>query len=225
MALLEARGVGRTFASPEGPRVVLRSLDFSIDAGEHCVIVGPSGAGKSTLLQILAGLDLGYEGSVKLQGTELRSLGDREASRLRGLRIGFIFQRFHLLESHSVLDNVLLGASFVEIPDAERRARDLLGRLGLAGRDREHPARLSGGERQRVAIVRALLAGPAILFCDEPTGSLDVENARIVADLLDAEAARCGAAVVTVTHDPALERRYQRRWCLRDGMLQPMDAP
>jgi len=160
----------------DGParRAALDGVALSIEEGELCCVLGPSGSGKSTLLAILGGLDRAFSGTVELFGKDVSALRDRELSRLRGERIGFVFQAFHLLPHLSVLDNVLAPALFAdEAAGLPARALALLDKLGLADRAEDTPSHLSGGQRQRVAIARALLLRPKLLLCDEPTGNLD----------------------------------------------------
>ncbi len=183
-------------------------------------MLGPSGSGKSTLLGIVGGLDRDYQGKVAVFGEDLRGLSDRALSRLRGDRIGFVFQAFHLLAHLSVLDNVLAPALFTADDAGLRpRALALLERLGLADRALDTPARLSGGQRQRVAIARALLRRPALLLCDEPTGNLDAETGARTIELFRDLHREGGLTVVAVTHEERLAAVATRTLHLRDGRL------
>jgi lipoprotein-releasing system ATP-binding protein len=200
---------------------VLKDLDLSVAAGEVVAIRGASGTGKSTLLHCLGLLDRPDSGSIRLDGDELTTLKDGARSAARARRVGFVFQAFHLLPEFDVLENVLMTARTAGLPlgAAEVRARDLLGRLGLADRARQDVRTLSGGERQRVALCRALLPQPQLLLADEPTGNLDPATAAVVLDQLLDLARQAQASVVIVTHDPAIAARADRRLSLHDGRL------
>ena len=220
MPLLEARGVTKSF--PMGARAVraLRDVDLSVRTGEYCAITGPSGSGKSTLLHVLGGLEDTDAGSVALEGVEYGRLDDAALSRLRLLRMGFVFQRFHLLPVLTALENVELPMSEAGLARAPRRerARELLDFVGLAERAEHRPTQLSGGEMQRVAIARALANRPALLLADEPTGELDLATGRQVLDLL-ARLHRDGMTLVVVTHDEHLAAEATRRIHLLDGRI------
>jgi putative ABC transport system ATP-binding protein len=206
----------------DGParRAALDGVALSIDEGELVAVLGPSGSGKSTLLAVLGGLDRAYAGRVQVFGEDLAALGDRALSRLRGERIGFVFQAFHLLPHLSVLDNVLAPALFARDGGAlPARALSLLDRLGLEGRAGDTPARLSGGQRQRVAIARALLRRPSLLLCDEPTGNLDAETGARTIDLFRDLHREGGLTVVAVTHEERLAAIATRTLALRDGKI------
>lgn len=222
-AVIELVGVERTFAS-EPPVHALRGVDLTVRRGEHLSIVGPSGSGKSTLLNTLGLLDRPTAGSYRLDGVETTDLGDLERTALRGSRIGFVFQAFHLLPYRTVDENVMLAETYRrQRPGRERgsrlaRARESLERVGLGHRSGFRPDRLSGGERQRVAIARALLSDPALLLCDEPTGNLDSENTLSVLELFDDLCAQ-GMTLVLITHDEAVSRRAGQRVRITDGRL------
>jgi putative ABC transport system ATP-binding protein len=220
--LIRTEGLTKHYGDGPARRAALDGVALSIDAGELVAVLGPSGSGKSTLLAVLGGLDRDYQGQVRVFGEDLRALGDRALSRLRGERIGFVFQAFHLLPHLTVLDNVLAPALFaaagaaLELP---ARARALLDRLGLADRAGDTPARLSGGQRQRVAIARALLRRPALLLCDEPTGNLDAETGARTIELFRDLHREGGLTVVAVTHEERLAQVATRTLSLRDGRL------
>jgi lipoprotein-releasing system ATP-binding protein len=221
-AWLEARGLGKSF--PAGGRdgrelVVLRDVDFRLAGGETLAIVGPSGSGKSTLLHLLGTLERPTAGTVTLSGEDVYRLPEPALARLRNQRIGFVFQDAYLLPQYSVLENVLLPALAVRSAGdgARQRAVELLDRVGLAARLRHRPAELSGGERQRAAIARALLNHPALVLCDEPTGSLDHATAAAAADLLFEVVRQEGAMLVIATHSRELAARCGRGLQLRDG--------
>ncbi|MBA3555079.1 MAG: ABC transporter ATP-binding protein [Gemmatimonadales bacterium] len=201
----------------------LRGASLAIDAGEYVAIVGPSGSGKSTLLQLIGGIDTPSGGSVELMGTRLESLSDRELTRLRLTRLGFIFQRFHLLPVFSARENVELPMSEAGVSAGERRARarELLAYVGLGHRAEHRATQLSGGEMQRVAIARALANRPALLLADEPTGELDAATGREILDLfrrLNAD----GTTLVVVTHDEQLAGEASRVVHMLDGRIAPL---
>ncbi|MEM9553101.1 MAG: ABC transporter ATP-binding protein [Acidobacteriota bacterium] len=204
---------------------ILRGVDLALEAGERAVILGPSGSGKSTLLQILGTLDRPTSGQVTIHGEEPFSLDDEALARFRNREIGFVFQEHHLLPQFSVLENVLLptfaAGSKDAVPDARARALELLERVGLSQRLEHRPAELSGGERQRVAVARALICRPTLLLCDEPTGSLDLETAQQVADLLLEIHAAEPSVLIAVTHSLELAARFDRRFELTAGRLEP----
>jgi putative ABC transport system ATP-binding protein len=203
------------------PQDLWRGLELTVGEGEFVAVEGQSGSGKSTLLHIIGGLDRAYEGEVHVFGTHLRSLSDARLSALRHARIGFVFQSFNLLPELTALENVLLPDFFGDgIPDADRRARQALERVGLSGKAQARPTALSGGERQRVAIARALLAGPSLLLADEPTGNLDARTGEgIIAVFRDLH--REGMTLLVVTHEVRVSRAASRVLVLRDGVLVP----
>ncbi len=220
--VLELRGVRRTFRPPGGAaREVLGGVDAAVGAGEAVAMVGRSGSGNSTLLHLAAGLDEPDAGEVRVLGRALGGLSDRERSLLRRDRVGVVFQFFHLLGHLSALENALLPSLVAGDPAAaaEARARDLLGRAGLSGREADPVARLSGGEMQRVALCRALQRRPALLLADEPTGNLDEASAEQVLALLLALAREEGSALVLVTHSAEVARRADRVLHLAAGRL------
>lgn len=224
--LLEMDRVTKSYPMPDGPAVeVLRDVTLGVRAGESVAIVGPSGSGKSTLLNIAGTLEAASSGSVRLAGRDLGGLDERELAALRSSRIGFVFQKHHLLPQCTVLENVLLPAlaGGGRISSRTRaKARDMLARVGLGERERHLPGQLSGGESQRAAVVRALINDPAILLADEPTGSLDHAAAAALGDLL-VELGRDGLTMIVVTHSADLAARMTRRLRLIDGRLMPGD--
>ncbi|OKI06172.1 macrolide ABC transporter ATP-binding protein [Streptomyces sp. CB02923] len=217
--VVEFRGVGLTYPGPP-PVEALRACDLTIGRGEYVTVVGPSGSGKSTFLNIVGLLDLPTTGRYLLDGTDAGAAKDAERTGLRGTRIGFVFQAFHLLPHRSARENVELAMLYRRTPRRERcaRAAQALERVGLAHRAEALPTRLSGGERQRVAIARALVSGPSLLLCDEPTGNLDSATAAALLDLLDA-LHRDGMTLVVITHDAQVAARGQRTITIRDGVL------
>lgn len=217
--VIELRALSRTFPGTE-PVHALKSVDLRVDRGDYVSIIGPSGSGKSTLLHILGLLDRPTDGEYMLDGLATGEASDEDRATLRGGRIGFVFQSFHLLPHRTVLDNVLLATLYSGVPRAERRDRALaaLDRVGLNHRLDFLPTVMSGGERQRVAVARAVVAAPAVLLADEPTGNLDSENSAGVLDLFD-ELHADGLTLVVITHDPGVSARAQRRIRIADGLL------
>ena len=195
----------RRFAALDG-------VSIAVAAGTATAIMGPSGSGKSTLLNIIGGLDRPTGGSVTVDGTNLNRLSESALARFRRSRVGIVFQFFNLLNNLSALDNVLIPAQLAGAnrTDAQKRAADLLERLGVARLARQYPARLSGGERQRVAIARALINNPPLLLADEPTGALDTASGEQVLAIL-AELNQSGQTIVLVTHDERLARAHASR--------------
>ncbi|TDE08273.1 ABC transporter ATP-binding protein [Jiangella asiatica] len=213
-------GVGRVFPGPPAVEAV-RDVDLTIQAGEYVSIVGPSGSGKSTLLHLLGLLDRPTHGVYRLDGVDVSTMRERRRTRLRGERIGFVFQAFHLLPHRSVLENVELSMIYLRVPRRERtaRARATLERVGLGHRVDFDPLLLSGGERQRVAIARALVARPSLLLADEPTGNLDTGNAASVLALFD-ELHADGLTLAVITHDDGVSARAERRVRIVDGTVR-----
>ena len=219
---LEARGLHRTYRGVAGPELhILRGVDFTLNWGEAVAIVGASGSGKSTLLHLLGALDRPSEGSVQVGGTDVATLSDEEAAKLRNMRIGFVFQFHHLLRDFNALENVMVPALIRgdSTEAAKSRAAELLGQVGLGARLAHKPRELSGGEQQRVAVARALVNEPYILLADEPTGDLDTATSRDVQDLLFEMKERHGVALVVVTHNRELASKAERVLRLREGVL------
>jgi putative ABC transport system ATP-binding protein len=218
--VIEARGIVKEY--PYGGDAVraLRGVDLDVDAGEMVAVVGPSGCGKSSLLNVLAGIDPPTAGEVRLLGEPLYALGERARSALRLRRLGFIFQRFHLLAVLSAAENVELPMAEAGVPRPERRrrARELLEYVGLGHRLEHRPPHLSGGEQQRVAIARALANRPEVLFADEPTGELDRRTGEEVISLF-ARLNADGTTMVIVTHDPDVARHAGRVVEMADGLV------
>ncbi|MFF4620673.1 ABC transporter ATP-binding protein [Nonomuraea jabiensis] len=211
--------VSREFAA-EPPVRALDRVTLRVERGDYLAIVGPSGSGKSTLLNVLGLLDRPSSGSYRLDGTETTTLRDGARTRLRGDRIGFVFQSFHLLSHRSVVENVMLAEIYRGQARKGRRERALaaLGRVGLGHRTGFAPDRLSGGERQRAAIARALMGEPSLLLCDEPTGNLDSRNTESVLGLFD-ELRGQGMTLVVITHEQEVSERAGRRVRITDGVL------
>jgi len=223
-AAVAAENLGKRVALPERTLTLLEDVSFTVAAGEAVAIVGASGSGKSTLLGLLAGLDAPTEGRVLIDGTPLDSLDEDGRARLRGERVGFVFQSFQLLPMLTARENVMLPLELAGARDPGPRADAILARVGLGERLGHYPRQLSGGEQQRVAIARAFVVEPAILFADEPTGNLDARTGAAVADLLFALNAEHGTTLVLVTHDDKLAQRCARMLRLAAGRLQGDDA-
>ena len=217
--VIELRRLTRTFDG-NPPVHALRDADLVVRPGDYVSIIGPSGSGKSTLLHILGLLDRPTSGDYLIDGVATGTASESDRAALRGGRIGFVFQSFHLLPHRTVLDNVLLATLYSGVPRSERRERALvaLDRVGLSHRLGFMPTVLSGGERQRVAIARAVIASPHVLLADEPTGNLDSTNSAGVLDLFE-ELHRDGLTLVVITHDAAVSARAQRRIRIADGVL------
>jgi putative ABC transport system ATP-binding protein len=219
--LVELTGVSKAYVTGAN-RLALNAVSVQIGPGEFTAIMGPSGSGKSTLLNLIAGLDRPSSGSVVVDGRELSGLSEAALAKYRRELVGVIFQFFNLLTTLTVLENVLIPAQLggMKRREANARARELLDRLGLAGKEQEMPGKLSGGQQQRVAIARALINRPRVLLADEPTGALDSRNGEQVMDLLS-ELNRGGQTIVLVSHDPGLTARYASRIIsLRDGRVE-----
>jgi len=217
--MLAAKDLTKEYQSGTTRLAVLKDVTFDIPQGAFVAIVGPSGSGKTTLLGLLAGLDLPTRGTVTLDGAELTRLGEDARAKLRGEKVGFIFQSFQLIPTLTAAENVQVPLELRGDASAAERARDLLRRVGLGDRTGHFPNQLSGGEQQRVAIARAFANEPRILFADEPTGNLDgATGARIVA-LLDELNRESGTTVVIVTHDLELAEHAQRIIRLADGAI------
>lgn len=219
-AVVEARRVTRLFPMAAGPVAALRDVSLRVDAGEYVAISGPSGCGKSTLLHLVGCVDQPTSGEILFEDRDVAALSEAERSRIRLMRIGFVFQRFFLLPMLTARENIELPQAEAGAAGADRRARtrELLEYVGLADRADHLPSQLSGGEMQRVAIARALANRPALLVADEPTGELDEQTGEQVADVFDRVHAD-GTAILVVTHNPALAARASRRVTMRSGSL------
>jgi putative ABC transport system ATP-binding protein len=199
---------------------VLKNIDLSIDEGEAVGIVGPSGSGKSTLLMVLAGLERLDSGEIVIADTQLHNLGEDALADFRGRNIGIVFQSFHLIANMTALENVAVPLELANTPNPFEIAKRELVAVGLGERLNHYPGQLSGGEQQRVAIARALAPSPAVLIADEPTGNLDTDTGKQIADLLFAKQAERGMTMVLVTHDPSLAARCSRQIKVRSGEIE-----
>jgi putative ABC transport system ATP-binding protein len=219
--MIELRGVSKTVQSGGHPLTILHPLDYTIAAGQFVAIVGPSGSGKSTLLGLLAGLDAPSTGEILIDGVDISRLGEDALARLRGEKIGFVFQFFHLVPSLTAFENILVPMEIAGRRDANPRARTLLDEVGLSDRGHHYPSQLSGGEQQRVAIARALANDPPIVLADEPTGNLDSGTGRHIMDLLLGVRRTRHSTLILVTHDAELAALADTRLVLRDGRPVP----
>jgi putative ABC transport system ATP-binding protein len=217
--MIELRGVSKTVPSGTGTLTILHPLDLVVARRQVVAITGPSGSGKSTLLGLIAGLDSPSTGHISIDGTDITALDEDSLARLRGRRIGFVFQFFHLLPSLTALENVLVPMEIARVKDARPRAAALQAEVGLSERGHHYPSQLSGGEQQRVAIARALSNDPPLLLADEPTGNLDsTTGAQVIELLLNVNRQR-GTTLVLVTHDPELAAVADVAIALRDGRV------
>ncbi len=217
--MIELYGVSKTVPSGAGTLTILPPLDLTIPARQVLAITGPSGSGKSTLLGLIAGLDAPSGGEIIIDGVPITRLDEDALARLRGTRIGFVFQFFHLLPSLTALENISVPMEIAGYPGAASRAAMLLDEVGLTERAHHYPSQLSGGEQQRVAIARALANDPPILLADEPTGNLDSTTGRTIIELLLEINRSRGTTLVLVTHDPELAGVADTIVALLDGRI------
>jgi putative ABC transport system ATP-binding protein len=216
--MLRCEQLSRTYLSGGRELTVLKDITFELEPGGFLAIVGPSGSGKTTLLGLLAGLDRPTSGRVILDGNDLNALDENARARLRGERVGFVFQSFQLVPTLTALENVQVPLE-LRGERAEARATELIARVGLAGRGHHYPAQLSGGEQQRVAVARAFANRPRLLFADEPTGNLDARTGHMIVELMAELNRDLGTTLVLVTHDPDLAARAHRTIRLADGAI------
>ena len=219
--ILQLRQIDKVYGTAENPLHVLHDVHLSVNPGEYVAIVGPSGAGKSTLLHILGCLDRPTRGSYLLMGEDVAGFDDERLSKVRKLRLGFVFQSFQLISHLSVIENVEMPLFYARRPRPERRRRcaELLDRVGLGRRLDHRPGQLSGGESQRCAIARALANDPALVLADEPTGNLDSATSREIMGLIR-ELNQAGRTILLITHDPGIANTVPRRVTLRDGRIE-----
>ena len=218
--MIELRNVSKTVVSGTEPLTIVQPLDLSVAAGEYLSVVGPSGSGKSTLLGLIAGLDVPTTGEILIDGEAITALDEDALARLRGRKIGFIFQFFHLVPSLTAFENVLVPLEIAGAPDARDRVTALLSDVGLESRGHHYPSQLSGGEQQRVAIARALANDPPILLADEPTGNLDSANGSHIVELLQSVNTARRTTIVLVTHDAELASTADIMLRMRDGQAE-----
>jgi putative ABC transport system ATP-binding protein len=229
VTLLRLEDVTRTVIPTDQPALtILNGVNLTVEPGDRISVVGRSGSGKSTLLNILGLLDLPTSGTVEFDDRPVQSYSGAERDRLRGARIGFVFQQFNLLPGRTALENVAMPLLYATGRDFWRRrtvAAEMLEQVGLGHRLDSMPDRLSGGEQQRVAIARSLVRGPSLILADEPTGALDIDTGAQVMELIDEVATRTGAAMITITHDPTVARRSRDHFRLDRGVLTPVSDP
>ncbi|MFF2323393.1 ABC transporter ATP-binding protein [Agrobacterium sp. NPDC058088] len=219
-SIIELKKADLTLGNAAASVHVLKNIDLSIGEGEAVGIVGPSGSGKSTLLMVLAGLERLDSGEIVIADTDLHKLGEDALADFRGRNIGIVFQSFHLIANMTALENVAVPLELANAPNPFEIAKRELIAVGLGERLNHYPGQLSGGEQQRVAIARALAPSPAVLIADEPTGNLDTDTGKQIADLLFAKQAERGMTMVLVTHDPSLAARCSRQIKVRSGEIE-----
>jgi putative ABC transport system ATP-binding protein len=218
--VIQVENLSKTIENPPSRVDILRGISFEVPSGQFLAIMGASGSGKSTLLGLLAGLDNVTSGRITLDGTDITHLGEDAMARVRGKKIGFVFQNYQLVPTLTAEENVLLPAELSGMNAGSRqRARELLERVGLTNRSHHYPVQLSGGEQQRVALARAFITQPPILMADEPTGNLDSTNGQHILDLLVQLNREEKATLVLVTHDRLLAEHADRILTLRDGLI------
>ena len=220
---MKCEGLTKQVSTPDHVLTIVKDATFEVRAGEAVAILGASGSGKSTLLGLLAGLDVPSAGQVRIDGEDLFSLSEDGRARLRGRMVGFVFQSFQLLPALTALENVMLPLELSGGTDAAARARAVLGRVGLGERLGHYPRQLSGGEQQRVAVARAFVTEPKLLFADEPTGNLDSVTGEHIIELLFEMNRERGATLVLVTHDADLAKRCDRRIHIAAGEITHED--
>ena len=219
MAILEAKALNKTYTVDHQDITVLNDISLTVEPGEFVVITGSSGSGKTTLLTLLSGLDKPTSGRVFIDQQDITGASEDDLAPLRNRMIGFVFQSFHLIPSMSAMENIMFPAELQGLSNAEKKARQLLERVGLADRADNLPSQLSGGEKQRVSLCRAMINDPKLLFADEPTGNLDSKNSRIVFEQLVEMKNEQGATLILVTHNPEIATAADRVLTLRDGRL------
>jgi putative ABC transport system ATP-binding protein len=217
--MIELYNVSKTVPSGDEQLTILYSLGLSIPDGQFVAITGPSGSGKSTLLGLIAGLDAPSSGDIKIDGQSIVNMSEDRLAELRGKKIGFIFQSFHLIPSLTAFENILVPMEIAGTKKAGAKATQLIKDVGLEARAHHYPAQLSGGEQQRIAVARAFANGPSILLADEPTGNLDSNNGRHVFELMVQMNRKMGTTLVLVTHERELAEMADRSISLRDGRI------
>jgi putative ABC transport system ATP-binding protein len=219
--MIAVRNLVKTIRNGAREVEIIRGISFDVPSQQFVAIMGPSGSGKSTLLGLIAGLDTPTSGTISIDGVDITSLREDELAVLRGQKLGFVFQSYHLIPTLTAIENVMLPMEFAAKTNGARsRAEDLLEGVGLMDRRDHYPVQLSGGEQQRVALARAFIMKPSVLLADEPTGNLDSENGRHVLDLLIRLNNEQGTTLVLVTHDQFLASHAERRIMLRDGRME-----
>lgn len=217
--MIELKNVSKSFYQADNEIQILEGLNSTIESKGLLSIVGKSGSGKSTLLSLLGGLDQASSGEIIINGANLSEMDEKELTAFRANNIGIIFQNFHLIDSFTALENVLLPLEVLKIKNPIDKARDILNRVGLGHRENHFPRQLSGGESQRVAIARAMVTNPKLLLADEPSGNLDQETGESVMSILFKTARDLGQTLVLVTHDLELAKKCDRQFILKDHSL------
>lgn len=217
--VLQAEGLTKTYRSGTNSLTVLDTVSFTVSQGDTLSIIGPSGSGKTTLLGLCAGLDVPSTGVISLMGFKLNAMSEDDRAHIRNQYVGFVFQNFQLLQTLTALENVMVPLELRGAKNVSAKAKDLLARVGLADRMHHYPTQLSGGEQQRVAMARAFITDPKILFADEPTGNLDDENSKHVTELLFGLNKEQGTTLVLVTHNLELAQKTERILRMRGGKL------
>jgi putative ABC transport system ATP-binding protein len=219
MSLLKARHISKNYRVDQRSIAVLDDISLTVEAGDFVVISGSSGSGKTTLLSVLSGLDRPSSGEVIIDGQDVSAAPEAELAQMRNRTIGYVFQSFHLVPSMTAMENIMFPAQLRGDADPARQARTLLESVGMSHRAKNLPSQLSGGEKQRIALCRALVNQPKLLFADEPTGNLDTANGNLVLEQLVELQKAHGAALVLVTHNPKIAEAADRVLILRDGRL------
>jgi putative ABC transport system ATP-binding protein len=217
--VLQAEGLTKTYRSAANSLTVLENVSFSVAQGDTLSIIGPSGSGKTTLLGLCAGLDVPSTGIISLMGFKLNAMSEDDRAHIRNQYVGFVFQNFQLLQTLTALENVMVPLELRGVKNVSAKAKDLLSRVGLAERMHHYPTQLSGGEQQRVAMARAFITDPKILFADEPTGNLDDDNSKHVTELLFGLNKEQGTTLVLVTHNLELAQKTEHILRMRGGKL------
>lgn len=217
--VLQAESLTKTYKSGTNSLTVLDQVSFTVNQGDTLAIIGPSGSGKTTLLGLCAGLDVPSQGIISLMGFKLNSMSEDDRAYIRNQYVGFVFQNFQLLSTLTALENVMVPLELRGDKNVAPKAKDLLNRVGLADRMHHYPTQLSGGEQQRVAMARAFITDPKIMFADEPTGNLDEENSQHITDLLFGLNKEQQTTLVLVTHNLELAQKTERILRMRGGKL------
>ncbi|MBX2945042.1 MAG: ABC transporter ATP-binding protein [Cyclobacteriaceae bacterium] len=217
--VLLAEELTKSYPSGATQLTVLDKVSFAVHQGNTLAIIGPSGSGKTTLLGLCAGLDVASSGSISLMGFKLNAMSEDDRAYIRNQYVGFVFQNFQLLATLTALENVMVPLELRGVKNVSAKAKELLSRVGLEGRMHHYPSQLSGGEQQRVAMARAFITDPKILFADEPTGNLDEENSHHITDLLFTLNKEQGTTLVLVTHNLELARKTERILRMKGGKL------
>lgn len=217
--VLQAESLTKTYKSGSNSLTVLDQVSFSVNQGDTLAIIGPSGSGKTTLLGLCAGLDVPSQGIISLMGFKLNAMSEDDRAHIRNQYVGFVFQNFQLLATLTALENVMVPLELRGEKNVASKAKELLSRVGLTDRMHHYPTQLSGGEQQRVAMARAFITDPKILFADEPTGNLDEENSQHITDLLFGLNKEQGTTLVLVTHNLELAQKTERILRMRGGRL------